>query len=166
MWMSLKHGKRLALRNSLIELSVYRTDRCEIWNDWNFLKSWIKERDGLLLMKNRRSTQLHCFTFLEMWRQTDRQTHRQADSQTGRLADSQTGWQTDWQTGRHTDTDRQTGRQADRHSYRENEYLVQKNIAQRYHKLSSNMVFSVSLRCLCSWQVTSENGQRIKPSYR
>ena len=95
MWMSLKHGKRLALRNSLIELSVYRTDRCEIWNDWNFFKNWIKERDGLLLMKNRRSTQLHCFTFLEVWRQTH----------------SQTGWQTDWQTGRHTDTDRQTGRQ-------------------------------------------------------
>ena len=112
MWMSLKHGKRLALRNSLIELSVYRTDRCEIWNDWNFLKNWIKERDGLLLMKNRRSTQLHCFTFLEVWRQTDRltdrQTHRQADKQTERQAGTQT----------------QIDRQADRHTYRENEYLV------------------------------------------
>ena len=65
--MSLKHGKRLALRNSLIELSVYRTDRCGIWNDWNFLKSWIKERDGYVANE----------------KQTDRQTHRQADSQTG-----------------------------------------------------------------------------------
>ena len=62
---------------------------------------------------------------------------------------------------------RQTGRQTDTHT--ENEYLVkktEKNTAQRCNKLSSNIVFSVSLRCLCSWQITSENGWRIKPTYR
>ena len=107
--MSFKHGKRLALRNSLIELSVYRTDRCEIWNDWNFLKSWIKERDGLLLTKNRRSTQLHCFTLLEVWRQTDRQTDRLTDRQTHRQADKQT----DRQAGTQTQIDRQADRQTD-----------------------------------------------------
>ena len=84
--MSLKHGKRLALRNSLIELSVYRTDPCEIWNDWNFLKSCIKERDGYVANEKQAkhpAALFHAFGSVETDRQTDRQTHRQADSQTG-----------------------------------------------------------------------------------
>ena len=115
MWMSLKHGKRLALRNSLIELSVYRTDRCEIWNDWNFLKSWIKERDGYVANEKQAkhpAALFHAFGSVETDRQTDRltdrQTHRQADKQTDRQVGTQT----------------QIDRQADRHTYRENEYLV------------------------------------------
>ena len=96
MWMSLKHGKRLALRNSLIELSVYRTDRCEIWNDWNFLKSWIKERDGYVANEKQAkhpAALFHVFGSVE----TDRQT----DSQTGRLTDRLTNRLTDRQAHRH-----------------------------------------------------------------
>lgn len=96
MWMSLKHGKRLALRNSLIELSVYRTDRCEIWNDWNFLKSWIKERDGYVANEKQAkhpAALFHAFGSVE----TDRQT----DSQTGRLTDRLTNRLTDRQAHRH-----------------------------------------------------------------
>ena len=72
--------------------------------------------------------------------------------------------QTDRQTGRQTN--RQAGKQAD--TYTEKKYTVKKTekTAQRCNKLSSNIVFSVSLRCLCSWQITSENGRRIKPTYR
>ena len=72
--------------------------------------------------------------------------------------------QTDRQTGRQTN--RQAGKQAD--TYTEKKYMVKKTekTAQRCNKLSSNIVFSVSLRCLCSWQITSENGRRIKPTYR
>ena len=70
-------------------------------------------------------------------------------------------------------SDRQADRRTDRQANRQT--LTQKiNIwlkktektAQRCNKLSSNIVFSVSLRCLCSWQITSENGRRIKPTYR
>ena len=92
MWMSLKHGKRLALRNSLIELSVYRTDRCEIWNDWNFLKSWIKERDGYVANEKQAkhpAALFHVFGSVETDRQTDSQTGRLTDRLTNRLIDRQ-----------------------------------------------------------------------------
>ena len=84
------------------------------------------------------------------WQAVGRQTDRLTDRQTKRL------------------TDRQTNTQTDRQADTENEYLVKKlkKTAQRCNKLSSNIVFSVSLRCLCSWQITSENGRRIKPTYR
>ena len=85
-----------------------------------------------------------------------------------RLTDRKKERLTDWQTGRQmkTQTGRQVGRQTDTHTG--NKCLIKKTekTAQRCNKLSSNIVFSVSLRCLCSWQITSENGRRIKPTYR
>ena len=86
------------------------------------------------------------------WQAVGRQTDRLTDRQTKRLTDRQ--------------TDKHTDRQAGRQTQKMNMVKKLKKTAQRCNKLSSNIVFSVSLRCLCSWQITSENGRRIKPTYR
>ena len=88
--MSLKHDKRLALRNSLIELSVYRTDRCEIWNDWNFFKKLDKGKGRIVANEKQAkhpAALFHVFGSVETDRQTDSQTGRLTDRLTNRLTD-------------------------------------------------------------------------------